>query len=27
VSLTAAECATFADRLGAVPAVLSVEPC
>ncbi len=27
VSLTAAECATFADRLGAVPAVVSVEPC
>jgi hypothetical protein len=27
VSLTAAECATFADRLGSVPAVLSVEPC
>ena len=27
VSLTADECATFADRLGAVPAVLSVEPC
>jgi hypothetical protein len=27
VSLTAAESATFADRLGAVPAVVSVEPC
>jgi hypothetical protein len=27
VSLTAAECDTFADRLGAVPAVVSVEPC
>jgi hypothetical protein len=27
VSLTAAECATFAERLGAVPAVVSVEPC
>jgi hypothetical protein len=27
VSLTADECATFADRLGAVPAVVSVEPC
>ena len=27
VSLTAAECASFADRLGAVPAVVSVEPC
>jgi hypothetical protein len=27
VSLTAAECACFADRLGAVPAVISVEPC
>jgi hypothetical protein len=27
VSLTPAECATFADRLGAVPAVVSVEPC
>ncbi|TQM14149.1 hypothetical protein [Pseudonocardia kunmingensis] len=27
VSLTAAECAGFADRLGAVPAVVSVEPC
>jgi hypothetical protein len=27
VSLTADECSTFADRLGAVPAVVSVEPC
>jgi len=27
VSLTADECATFADRLGAVPTVVSVEPC
>jgi hypothetical protein len=27
VSLTADESATFADRLGAVPAVVSVEPC
>ena len=27
VSLTAAECDTFADRLGAVPTVVSVEPC
>jgi hypothetical protein len=27
VSLTAAECATFAERLAAVPAVVSVEPC
>lgn len=27
VSLTAAECDTFADRLGDVPAVVSVEPC
>jgi hypothetical protein len=27
VSLTADVCATFADRLGAVPAVVSVEPC
>jgi hypothetical protein len=27
VSLTEAESATFADRLGAVPAVVSVEPC
>jgi hypothetical protein len=27
VSLTAAECATFAERLGTVPAVVSVEPC
>ena len=27
VSLTPDECTTFADRLGAVPAVVSVEPC
>jgi hypothetical protein len=27
VSLTADECTTFAARLGAVPAVVSVEPC
>ena len=27
VSLTAAECADFAERLGAVPAVVAVEPC
>jgi hypothetical protein len=27
VSLTAAECDTFADQLGAVPTVVSVEPC
>jgi len=27
VSLTAAECATFVDRLGALPTVVSVEPC
>jgi hypothetical protein len=27
VSLTATECATFAERLGAVPAVIAVEPC
>lgn len=27
VSLTPAECAVFTDRLGAVPAVVSVQPC
>jgi hypothetical protein len=27
VSLTTAECATFAERLGAVPTVIAVEPC
>jgi hypothetical protein len=27
VSLTAAECVTFAERLGAVPTVIAVEPC
>jgi hypothetical protein len=27
VSLTPAECTVFTDRLGAVPAVVSVEPC
>jgi hypothetical protein len=27
VSLTAAECATFVDCIGAVPTVVSVEPC
>ena len=27
VSLTAAECATFVDCLGAVPTVVSVQPC
>ncbi|HLU59095.1 MAG TPA: hypothetical protein VKZ81_26845 [Pseudonocardia sp.] len=27
VSLTADECASFVDRLNAVPAVISVEPC
>ena len=27
VSLTAAECATFAERLSALPAVVSVAPC
>jgi hypothetical protein len=27
VSLTATECATFAERLGAVPTVIAVEPC
>lgn len=27
VSLTSAEAATFADRLGTLPAVVSVEPC
>lgn len=27
VSLTAAECTTFVDRLGALPAVVSVQPC
>ncbi len=27
VSLTNAECSTFAERLSALPAVVSVEPC
>jgi len=27
VALTAAECDTFADRLGALPAVVSIAPC
>jgi hypothetical protein len=27
VSLTSAECSTFAQRLSALPAVMSVEPC